>query len=125
MSAAPAATAAVVAPESRPAQWRKTLARLFARKIVLMSAIVLLFIAATAVFYPLMTESDPNEMNISMRLHAPSWAHWAGNDELGRDVMQRIIYGARYSLMIGFFTALARADTVADTFDRGAFTLVD
>lgn len=106
MSAAPAATAAVVASESRPAQWRKTLARLFARKIVLMSAIVLLFIAATAVFYPLMTESDPNEMNISMRLHAPSWAHWAGNDELGRDVMQRIIYGARYSLMIGFFTAL-------------------
>jgi peptide/nickel transport system permease protein len=86
--------------------WFKTLRRLFARKVVLASAVVLLLIAATALLYPLLTDSDPNGMNISMRLHAPSWAHWAGNDELGRDVMARIIYGARYSLMIGFFTAL-------------------
>ncbi|TDS84441.1 peptide/nickel transport system permease protein [Comamonas sp. JUb58] len=86
--------------------WFKTLRRLFARKVVLLSAVVLLLIAATALLYPLLTDSDPNDMNISMRLHAPSWAHWAGNDELGRDVMARIIYGARYSLMIGLFTAL-------------------
>lgn len=86
--------------------WFKTLSRLFARKVVLASAVVLLLIAATALLYPLLTDSDPNDMNISMRLHAPSWAHWAGNDELGRDVMARIIYGARYSLMIGLFTAL-------------------
>ena len=88
------------------AAWVKTLRRLFARKIVLASAIVLFLIVATAVCYPLLTDADPNDMNISMRLHAPSWAHWAGNDELGRDVMLRIIYGARYSLMIGFFTAV-------------------
>jgi len=86
--------------------WFKTLRRLFARMVVLASAVVLLLIAATALLYPLLTDSDPNDMNISMRLHAPSWAHWAGNDELGRDVMARIIYGARYSLMIGLFTAL-------------------
>lgn len=86
--------------------WFKTLRRLFARKVVLASALVLFLVTATAVLYPLFTDSDPNGMNISMRLQAPSWAHWAGNDELGRDVMARIIYGARYSLMIGFFTAL-------------------
>lgn len=90
------------------AAWVKTLKRLFAHKIVLASAIVLLLIVAMAVAacYPLLTDADPVSMNISMRLHAPSWANWAGNDELGRDVMARIIFGARYSLMIGFFTAL-------------------
>ena len=44
-------------------------------------------------------------IEISNRLHAPSWTHWAGTDELGRDVMLRIVHGARYSLMIGFVTA--------------------
>ena len=100
----PISIAATARPES--ANWVKTLKRLFARKIVLASAIVLFIIAMVAIFYPMLTDSDPNDMNISMRLHAPSVAHWMGNDELGRDVMQRIIYGARYSLLIGMFTAL-------------------
>ena len=106
MTATTAPAAAAASSSWANANWVKTLKRLFARKIVLVSAIVLLLIALLAIFFPMLTDADPNDMNISLRLHAPSWAHWAGNDELGRDVMLRIIYGARYSLMIGFFTAV-------------------
>lgn len=82
-----------------------TLRRLFARKVVLASAIVLLFVVGVAVVYPFLTDADPNALEISQRLKEPSITHWAGTDELGRDVMLRIVYGARYSLLIGFITA--------------------
>lgn len=82
-----------------------TLRRLFARKVVLVAAIALLAIVATAIFFPWISAADPNEIAVSQRLHGPSAQHWAGTDELGRDVMLRIIHGARYSLVIGAVTA--------------------
>jgi peptide/nickel transport system permease protein len=81
------------------------LRKLFARKIVLAAALVLLVVLCVAVFYPMLSDADPSAISISERLNAPSAAHWAGTDELGRDVMLRIIHGARYSLSIGFVTA--------------------
>jgi len=79
--------------------------RLFSRKVVLAAAMVLLLVVGVAVIYPWVSDADPGAIEISERLHAPSWTHWAGTDELGRDVMLRIIHGARYSLLIGFVTA--------------------
>jgi peptide/nickel transport system permease protein len=79
--------------------------RLFARKIVLAAALVLLLVVGVAVLYPWLSDADPGAIEVSERLHAPSWTHWAGTDELGRDVMLRIVHGARYSLLIGFITA--------------------
>ncbi len=81
------------------------LRRLFARKVVLASAIALLLIVGIAVVYPWVSDADPNALSISERLREPSATHWAGTDELGRDVMLRIVHGARYSLLIGFVTA--------------------
>lgn len=82
-----------------------TLRRLFARKVVLFAAIALLAIVAIAIFFPWISAADPNEIAVSQRLHGPSAQHWAGTDELGRDVMLRIVHGARYSLVIGAVTA--------------------
>ncbi|MDM0074391.1 ABC transporter permease [Variovorax sp. J2P1-59] len=79
--------------------------RLFSRKVVLAAALVLLLVVGVAVIYPWISDADPGAIEISNRLHAPSWTHWAGTDELGRDVMLRIVHGARYSLLIGFVTA--------------------
>jgi len=90
---------------SRSSIWGGLLRRLFSRKVVLASALLLLFVLLVAVFYPMLSDADPGEISISERLNAPSWVHWAGTDELGRDVMLRIIHGARYSLAIGFVTA--------------------
>lgn len=79
--------------------------RLFARKIVLAAALVLLLVVGVALLYPMLSDADPGAIEIGQRLHAPSLAHWAGTDELGRDVMLRIVHGARYSLLIGVITA--------------------
>jgi len=82
------------------------LKRLFARRIVLVAAAVLLAITALAVFFPMFSGVDPNAIAVMERLKAPSGAHWAGTDELGRDMAIRIVHGGRYSIMIGIATAL-------------------
>jgi peptide/nickel transport system permease protein len=89
--------------------WAQRLApmarRLFGRKVVLAAAIALVGVVLVATFFPWISGADPNAITVSERLRSPSWLHWAGTDELGRDVMLRIIHGARYSLMIGGITA--------------------
>jgi peptide/nickel transport system permease protein len=82
-----------------------TLRRLFARKVVLVAAIALIVVVLTALLFPMVSGADPNEIAVTQRLNAPTAAHWAGTDELGRDVMLRIVHGARYSLLIGAMTA--------------------
>lgn len=61
---------------------------------------VLLVIAALAA--PLLAPHDPNFQDTSRRLEAPSDEHLLGLDDLGRDVLSRIVYGARVSLRVGF-----------------------
>ncbi len=45
---------------------------------------------------------DPGAIDIAHRLQGPGWHHWLGTDDLGRDVLTRILYGARISLLVGF-----------------------
>jgi len=81
------------------------LKRLFQRRVVLLAALMLLAIVGLAVFFPMFSSLDPNEIAVMDRLNAPSAAHWAGTDELGRDLAMRIVWGGRYSIMIGVATA--------------------
>ena len=60
--------------------------------------IVFVLIAALA---PVLAPHDPYVMDSSIILAAPSWQHWMGTDEFGRDVMSRIIWGSRISLYVG------------------------
>jgi peptide/nickel transport system permease protein len=60
---------------------------------------VLLTFAAIAA--PLLVHGDPTAQNLAIRLSAPTWAHWMGTDELGRDVFARVVYGARISMLVG------------------------
>ena len=55
-----------------------------------------------ALFAPLLTPYDPNSVDVARRLLPPSAAHWLGTDALGRDVLTRVIFGARVSLLVGF-----------------------
>ena len=55
-----------------------------------------------AVFAPLLTPYDPNAVDVARRLLPPSAVHWLGTDALGRDVLTRVIFGARVSLLVGF-----------------------
>jgi len=54
-----------------------------------------------ALLAPLLAPSDPLKQVLSTRLDPPSAEHWLGTDQLGRDVLSRMIYGARISLLIG------------------------
>ena len=76
------------------------------RRIVMVSAALLLVIAVLALGAPWFASADPNDTAVLERLKGPSAAHLMGTDELGRDLYARIVHGARYSLAIAALTAL-------------------
>lgn len=82
----------------------KTLVR--QNKLAAFSAILIVLIILIAVFAPLVAPYDHLKQSLSERLAHPSAAHWLGTDELGRDVLSRIIFGARISLTIGLVPTL-------------------
>jgi peptide/nickel transport system permease protein len=57
--------------------------------------------ALFALFAPLIAPQDPAHIDLPTRLSAPSLSHWMGTDELGRDILSRVIYGARISMLVG------------------------
>jgi peptide/nickel transport system permease protein len=69
---------------------------LAATGVVLVSTFILF-----AIFAPWISPQDPAAINLPTRLEPPSAAHWFGSDELGRDILSRIIYGARISMLVG------------------------
>jgi peptide/nickel transport system permease protein len=81
-------------------------AKLFRRRLVLAGAVILAAVALLAVFAPWLTPYDPMALKILDRLQSPRANHWFGTDELGRDVFSRVIFGARYSLLIGALVVL-------------------
>uniref|UniRef100_A0A9E7ZR05 ABC transporter permease n=1 Tax=Bosea sp. NBC_00436 TaxID=2969620 RepID=A0A9E7ZR05_9HYPH len=77
--------------------WR----RLSKRKSALVGLAVVLFMVFVAVFAPLLAPYDPTAQSWTAVRKAPSAAHWFGTDEAGRDMLSRIIWGARASLLAG------------------------
>lgn len=54
-----------------------------------------------AIFAPLIAPQDPANISLTNRLQPPSGQHWFGTDELGRDILSRVIFGARISMLVG------------------------
>lgn len=67
---------------------------------------LLLLIVIAAVFAPWLAPFDPFQQNIAYRLEPPSAEFWLGTDSYGRDVLSRLIYGSRVSLLVGFVAIL-------------------
>lgn len=82
------------------------LKRLFRRRIVLVGAIIVLFFILMAVFAPFLSPYDPYKIDLRNSLSPSNISHLLGTDENGRDVLSRIIYGARTSLLVGFVAVL-------------------
>ncbi|RIK44013.1 MAG: peptide ABC transporter permease [Chloroflexi bacterium] len=55
----------------------------------------------TAVFAPVIAPHDPNTLNTADKLQGPSRTYWLGTDDVGRDILSRVLYGGRISLVIG------------------------
>ena len=68
------------------------------------AALVLLLIAV-ALAAPSLPLDNPVRMNVRQRMAPPSPAHWLGQDEFGRDVLSRLVWGARSSLLVAFSAA--------------------
>lgn len=80
--------------------------RLKKNKVAMFGLVVLLLLIFMAVFAPVLAPYDPKYMDYANTYAKPSWAHPFGCDNLGRDILSRIIYGARYSLSLGLITAI-------------------
>ncbi len=74
---------------------------------IITGGIIASLLILTAIFAPFLCPYDPNEINLRDRYAAPSWDHWFGTDQLGRDVFTRVIYGTQISLGIGVTTRTA------------------
>lgn len=91
------AVSAVILKEQR--EFRKE--RLFASPAIIIGAAGFLIILILAIVVPACSSIDPNAMEVSKRLLAPSGDHLFGTDEFGRDLFVRVMYGARVSLWVG------------------------
>ena len=69
------------------------------------AAAVLLLLALAAAAAPIVAPYQPDALDLAHRRDRPSAAHWFGTDELGRDVLTRVLYGARVSLAVGLLSA--------------------
>jgi peptide/nickel transport system permease protein len=80
---------------------RRALMRLVRRKGAMFGLAVIVLFVALAVFAPLVAPYDPTAQSWTSVRKAPSALHWFGTDDVGRDVLTRIIFGARASLVAG------------------------
>ena len=74
---------------------------------ILIGGGVSLLLILAAVAAPFLSPYPPDEINLRGRFLPPSWEHWFGTDEVGRDVFSRVLYGIRISLGIGVTTRTA------------------
>ena len=103
------------APADRPAASHARLRSLLRLRWGVAAAVVLLLIIASAVFAPWVAPHDPLAVNIRHRLGPPAWMHGGtaehllGTDQVGRDLLSRMIYGGRVSLVVGVCAVILSA----------------
>jgi peptide/nickel transport system permease protein len=95
-------------PESLRRSWsdHRRLVKFFTRVGVAVSLGWLALTTVAAIFAPWIAPYDPNAQDLSNTYEGISASHWLGTDDLGRDVLSRLIYGARISMQITFETVI-------------------
>ena len=86
--------------------WRRTWTHLTRSKFALFGLGLLALLLLTAVFADIIAPYSPTAQNVALARRGPSAAHWLGTDELGRDMLSRLIYGARISLSVAIVAQL-------------------
>src|ERR1700710_3150284 len=91
----------LAAPEKIESPVRRALRRLVRRKGAVVGLTIITIFIALAVLAPLIMPYDPVATSWTLVRKPPSALHWFGTDDLGRDILSRVIYGARASLVAG------------------------
>jgi peptide/nickel transport system permease protein len=110
-SSLPAAPTVPAAAGSSTSEWRRAVRYLRKDMKVITGCITLGLLITTALIAPTLSPYDPNAQDFNL-LEPPSWQHPLGTDEFGRDLLSRLMAGARVSLTVGF-AAVAMAMLVA------------
>jgi ABC-type dipeptide/oligopeptide/nickel transport system permease subunit len=98
---------APVAAGAKPVGTARRWWRRFARnRGAMFGLVVFLAIVVMALFADVLAPHDPVAQGVGPANEAPSWAHWAGTDSFGRDLLSRIIYGSRIALAVGIGAVL-------------------
>jgi peptide/nickel transport system permease protein len=101
-AALPSASRIAAEPQSRAiSPGRRTLKRFMSHRLAMIGALILAVMTVCAIFAPLLAPYDPNAINLIHISEGPSSAHWFGTDNVGRDILSRVLYGARISLSVG------------------------
>ncbi|MFD1020395.1 nickel transporter permease [Thalassobacillus hwangdonensis] len=85
----------------RSSLWLDSFSRIIKSKTSLVGLIIILLLFTVAILAPVIAPYTPDEQDIINRYQAPSAEHILGTDELGRDILSRIIYGSRITIQIG------------------------
>lgn len=86
---------------------KKKLKRIFTSNFLFTFGIIIcVFWILASLLAPVLAPYDPIAQELADKLQAPSAAHWFGTDNFGRDILSRVLYGGRYSLLAGMLTVL-------------------
>ena len=109
-------------PEKPPvhiSEFRRILRVFFGRKLAVVGLFFILLLVVTAILAPWLAPFPPDQMELLNQLQQPSWEHPLGTDSTGRDILSRVIYGSRTSLIIGF-TAVTLSAVVGEAMGLAA-----
>lgn len=95
------ATLPVIVAEKLPRRRHRGLAKFMKNRAAVAGALIVALVVLVALFAPWLAPYDPVQASFMTVRKAPDAAHWFGTDELGRDVLSRMIWGARASLLAG------------------------
>ena len=104
MSTETSRTIAVNEAPPKTNELRRFLRVFLGRKIVIVFGSILVAMVFVAIFAEFVAPYDPYKQDLRNALQQPSAAHWLGTDPLGRDVLSRVIYGTRISLLVGIIS---------------------
>lgn len=89
--------------------WKEAWRTFKKSKSALLGTAIVIFFFLLAIIGPFVAPQGPNDQNLSIRLQSPSSDFWFGTDDLGRDVLSRILHGAKLSLTVGLSSVLMSA----------------
>lgn len=98
------ANTASFADMKKHSQWRDVWKRLCRNKMAMIGLVLVVLIILVAIFAKFLAPYDPYEQNPAIKLQMPSAEHLMGTDNFGRDLLSRIIYGARTSLLVALLS---------------------
>jgi peptide/nickel transport system permease protein len=86
--------------------WKEAWQSFYKNKLAVIGLGIVLFFIVIALVSPWMAPYSFKDQIMAERMQAPSSKHWFGTDDFGRDIFSRVLYGARISLWVGFFSVL-------------------